>query len=662
MRNKLRLILTLVVAGLMLLPGELPKGNAVRQTVNPSRWSPFGPREDSTIIRIYSDCSAGLAAFQSGQVDISDCPIPSAALSTFASNPDFFVTQPVNSLNFTALEAWDWSQVSSNGLFGQGSSLVPTASGGFGSGSGFWSLLNMRPRLGYLPTNSLYWASGCNLSNGAGCSLGSFCNPPTVTSGCQNVIRRSLSQPTLHLNPFEASTPQELEIVSELYDSMLQVNPATSGVNSQPFFWMVSDVTGLLSFETFTLRGGLYFQDGQPVTGDDVCFSILAYKGISSSAFFSNVANVATCTVGFAGGFGPPNLTVFLTPVTSFDPNTSWVQIGLVPILPAHVWASHCGWNKQPGQHYDNSTVPSSFANTDCSSSTFDPVAAGLMIGSGPWVCNSSIGVSTISGQPSCAQNANGSIGGQALASGSRILLKRNLGYMRCCDNLQVAENGLATSDLQVLEWADGDKDGWVAFPDSMQVSACVNQPPITNPQCFPDRIAYWAHPLFSAWSGGGGTSGTVDIGDVANLASLWEAGMTAPFHGANTADFTSTPPSMLGLDSLEEDPFRLDVGLMTGGLANTVVAYYQGFSYKGFPSTSGVPELELSVIIGTASPSAFTAQVTNPSGAIVGSATGSAGLNPGNVIFTFSGLTAIPLARISISYTTTNVFNILIQ
>src|SRR5207245_6781194 len=99
-------------------------------------------------------------------------------------------------------------------------------------------------------------------------------------------------------------------------------------------------------------------------------------------------------------------------------------------------------------------------------STSFDPVAVGDMVGSGAWVCNPVIGVSTITGQASCSQNANGSAGGQAVAAGGRILLKRNLGYVRCCGDIQASQNGLVTTNLQSLEWADFNKDGKVKILD----------------------------------------------------------------------------------------------------------------------------------------------------------------------------------------------------
>ncbi len=37
---------------------------------------------------------------------------------------------------------------------------------------------------------------------------------------------------------------------------------------------------------------------------------------------------------------------------------------------------------------------------------------------------------------------------------------------MRCCDNIQTPKNGISTTNLQALEWADANKDGKVTIID----------------------------------------------------------------------------------------------------------------------------------------------------------------------------------------------------
>jgi ABC-type transport system substrate-binding protein len=168
---------------------------------------------------------------------------------------------------FVALNAWNWQGA------GTGSSLVTVKGHGFNAASGF--LLNMRPVPGYVPANSLYYASGCNPS-----------------TGCQqNIIRRSMAQTTLHLSPYEFTTAWEAEPLIQIYDTMLAVDPNSGGLcQTQPggtahcIDWMttshstVFDITTGLTTQTWNLRGDIYFHDGQAVTSHDVCFSLLSYS------------------------------------------------------------------------------------------------------------------------------------------------------------------------------------------------------------------------------------------------------------------------------------------------------------------------------------------------------------------------------------------------
>src|SRR2546422_11339262 len=109
-----------------------------------------------------------------------------------------------------------------------------------------------------------------------------------------------------------------------------------------------------------------------------------------------------------------------------------------------------------------------------------------------------------------CSQNANGSQGGQYVSNGGRILLKRFVGYMRCCDNLQVATNYVPTTNLQALEWADGDKNGKVTIVDESSMS-----------YAWGTHDAYWAHPLY-----GSSDPDTVNIGDASTLATYFDYGI----------------------------------------------------------------------------------------------------------------------------------------
>ncbi len=400
-----------------------------------------------------------------------------------------------------------WSQQPTTG-----SSLVSVQGHGFEAASGF--LLNMQPTPGYSASNPLY-----NCPNG---------DPLT--------IRRSMAQTTTHMNPYTATTAWEFEPLIQIYDSMLAVDPNSAGLcQTQPggsahcIDWMTTshstsfDGNTNLSTQTWNLRGDIFFHDGVAVTAHDVCFSILSDKQAPSANSFPSVANVVSCTA-----VTNRVVSVVLTGNSPFNE----LNIGALFILPEHVWAPICG-GVSAG---DACVTPANLAST-----TLDPVAAGDMVGSGPWVCNTSVGVSTISGQASCTQNADGSAGGQALAGGARILLNRNLAYMRCCANEGIPEHGIATGNLQALEWADANKQGKVNI---LSIAAAA--------AAFGTADPYFASPIYNATN-----TGLVDIGDIATIASYFDEGLTSPFLGTPTTAHTATPPAGLTQLNPVTDPFR---------------------------------------------------------------------------------------------------------
>ncbi len=425
-----------------------------------------------------------------------------------------------------------------------------------------------------------------------GCTANSLYLPG---GGNPNLIRRSMAQATLHESPYHATTAWEIEPLLQIFDSMLILNPNTGGPSEQVIDWMTtahSSCTGGsprcsspvgTTLQTWNLRNDIFFHDGVPVTADDICFSILSQRDVPSANSFASVSAVRDCS-------HPDQKTVLVT-LTGQSPFFE-LNIGALFILPAHLWGSVASWPTGP---YDSAHEPAvtTLASSTASTLSFDPVAAGIMVGSGPWICNFSAGVSTIAGQASCTQNANGSAGGQALAPGGRILLDRNVAYMRCCDNLQASENGGVSTNLQTVSWADVNKSGRIDQLDVSDAAICFGQgaASITNPLCTQDRVSYWAHPLYSSWASGaaGTVPGTVDIGDIATLSSLWQHGLLSPYLGTQTGPFTASaftgPNGVLGGLDPATDPYVV-YGAGTGpypGPYNTVagvpIGYFQGCS-----------------------------------------------------------------------------------
>ncbi len=416
------------------------------------------------------------------------------------------MTVPVHTRtdHFVALPGWNFQQCNGSSCVSTQSSLVNILGGGFGAGSGYWSLLNMRQVPGYVPPNP-------GLAPGGG-------DP--------RLIRRGFSQDTFNLSPFQASSPWESEIVSLIYDSMLHPNPLTGGTDGQIVDWQTTShsssfnpaevgcnalsgcVTGVTT-QLWHLRNDIKFQDGTPVTANDVAYTIISYRDLQSFLFQPKVASVVSAT-GLDCGPGQPckTLQVKLQGQSAFFE----LDIGTVPIIPKHVWFPFCGDPPSP--------------TSQCADPGFDPMAQGIMIGDGPWECvvpagfpnAGRIGGSCSTPDPSCLPLCQ--LGGQIVTTGGKVLLVRYDGFSRCCPDD-------TSSGLYRLSWADKNNDGVVNILDVADAALHFGQP---DP--------YWVNSNIAPGS-------TVNIQDLAVVAFYFGHGTTFPFR----------PSQLTGLDP-QIDPF----------------------------------------------------------------------------------------------------------
>ncbi len=222
-----------------------------------------------------------------------------------------------------------------------------------GQGTGYdnqFTLLNARQGT-YLPTNTIYYFGG---------------NDPTT-------LRKGEAQPTDTLNPYNAYTKWELDVISQVYDAVFAANPTMPG---QIFCWTCNtysqtiDTSGNTHFRII-LRQNLRWQDGYTLDTSDIKFSLLTLRDHA----------LAT------------PLTSQLLDVKILDPLTADIifkgqSVTLLPalaqslIIPRHIW-------EQPGDktYGDVGTVDP--AKLDYS---YDPIVAGTFIGSGPYMCRASYG------------------------------------------------------------------------------------------------------------------------------------------------------------------------------------------------------------------------------------------------------------------------------
>lgn len=501
------------------------------------------------------------------------------------------MTIPVYSLvdQFVALNGWNYQQCTGTACQNTGASLVNVLGHGFQLG--YQTLLNMRPVPGYTPSRSIYAPGG----------------------GTPGLIRRGFSQGTDNLSPFQATTLWDFEIISQVYDSMLQLNPLTGGANAQLIDWMTTShttsfnpnevscvgtncVTGTTT-QVWHLRNDIYFHDGTQVTANDVAYSIIAYRDIPSANFGPSVANVAS-----AVGLDCKSTQQCKTVQVKLQNQSPFFElnIGSLPIIPQHIWAPICGNPPNPA--------------SSCGTPSFDPMAAGIFIGSGPWVCKN-INTGAIGG--SCTQTAGGVIGGQAIDINGRAVLTANTNYMR-------GPAGLQGTSLQKLSWSDHNDDGAVNIQDLASTAACVGLAAgQSNAICSSADSSYWANPVM-------GPGSTINIQHLATVAFYFGHGLTAPFQ----------PAQLTGLDP-QIDPFNIDLTAQSGP-----IMYYEG----GLPN-SGQVTIRLVSRSGTPNPSQFIGTMLTSTGTVVSTVTGTIGPSSSIVQFSLSGLSGGNLYQFQLTY-----------
>src|SRR5207249_937797 len=93
-------------------------------------------------------------------------------------------------------------------------------------------------------------------------------------------LRRGEAQPTDTLNPYNAGTKWELDVISEVYDTVFAANPTMPG---QIFCWTCNtysqtvDTNGNAHFRII-LRQNLRWQDGYTLDTSDIKFSLLTLR------------------------------------------------------------------------------------------------------------------------------------------------------------------------------------------------------------------------------------------------------------------------------------------------------------------------------------------------------------------------------------------------
>jgi hypothetical protein len=272
-------------------------------------------------------------------------------------------------------------------LFGQGAYTIPVYSpiDMFAMLSNWQRVTNVDGS-GLEATPNFSWLNAWS-PNPAGC-------PSTTNPYC---LRVGFKQTTRSLSPYMMTTLWDFFVDLSVYDVVSQENPANSG---QLLDWMtVNSVVlnlqqlsynpplGTVDTLRYTLRSDLFFHDGRPVTAWDVKFSwatLLANGPFIGAGLAPVVCNVPGCVDGF-DVLGPQQIDIHLS--VARGPYTAF-HVGITPVFPGRYWSGPCA-----STTWDNDVaagnVPNSCMFTAAAklAPTFDPLGAGIFIGSGPGVC-----------------------------------------------------------------------------------------------------------------------------------------------------------------------------------------------------------------------------------------------------------------------------------
>src|SRR5438128_5919229 len=253
--------------------------------------------------------------------------------------------------------------------------------------------------------------------------LNAFNPAPTQTG----TIRQMMASSTSSINPYTASTPNDMIVLSSIYDSLGATDPladtqfspwASTGILQVPNSGLnYVPPSGTVMTYRFTLWPALTEQNGTRVTSFDVAFSYLSL--IANGAFQSRgAASMSGITIlnpnTFDINVNADNGLFTKIAVTSLTilPGRYWIDVGLA------AWDNHVsicsaqGASCYPVQYTLGPPTGSSSLAVNCAlagcsqfgkenmvanakwvTPFFDPISSHKLVGSGPWTCGTGSGL-----------------------------------------------------------------------------------------------------------------------------------------------------------------------------------------------------------------------------------------------------------------------------
>ncbi|HVH15286.1 MAG TPA: ABC transporter substrate-binding protein [Candidatus Angelobacter sp.] len=511
----------------------------------------------------------------SGAIEFSTCatspnpstapdPTPGQANPTFANCTGGVVT------GYCAVSTNPCDAVSTGyqaeNLFGQQAVTIPvfTTSAQFGYLADMSNVINS---VGSgIPQFYTWLNSHTTTPASSGTQLANCPTFPTIIG--PDCFRQGFALGTTSLNPYDASTFWDFNIIGNIYDSLLRPNPMNSG---QMMGWMTTGFPGQLALDQipyvpcsganlayrFTLRTDMTWQDGAPLTSWDVEFSYLTLK--ATGAFQSAGLSQVVC-------FHVSSPHVIDIEMSSTGPFTLF-GLGSPTIIPGHLWsaAGTSAWNSALSACANSSTPDSCFTTIDPSantagstmtSRTFDPLANGILIGSGSYEClNPSTGV----------------VGGGCSSTGTE-----NPGVN---GNYQLTRYGAGTTPgtvapsskyfrssgtLAVYVWTGNNGQSTHDFINSSTAALCFNKP-VGSVGC-----TQWQQGIVNPVAAPGASVGFLQVSAVTSFQGVsW----TGPFNWLPGISYACCPFKANAPTGIASLPLTLYEGISTGNVGNSFSA-----------------------------------------------------------------------------------------
>jgi peptide/nickel transport system substrate-binding protein len=117
----------------------------------------------------------------------------------------------------------------------------------------------------------------------------------TPKDGLERPIYWNISEEIRTLNPFVSSTAYDWTVLGTVYGTLISIDPHTFG--DIPWLaesWDIQTEPGGGTILTFALRHGLKWQDGRPITAEDVAFSLEYIRDNNIPRFYDNVKDITS--------------------------------------------------------------------------------------------------------------------------------------------------------------------------------------------------------------------------------------------------------------------------------------------------------------------------------------------------------------------------------